>query len=85
MSRLVGGTAALFFLTVLFLYFDPIVEDSIYGFGTDQVGVDTRPASVLDSYLHAWQWWVPLFIVGIFIYLFTAGRETDSPSQYYKL
>jgi len=70
--RLVVGLIALFSLTIIYTYFDAVVEDNFYtDMGKAHV-TDSRADSLLDSYLNGWQQWVPLFIIAIFIYMLAA-------------
>jgi len=72
------AVTALFFLTVMYIFFDPVIEDEIYDFGIGQVGSGTQAADAIDNFLYAWQRWTILFIIGIFLLIFTAGRERDT-------
>lgn len=74
--RLVVGLIALFSLTIIYTYFDTVVEDKFYtDLGKNHV-TDPRADSLLDSYLNGWQSWVPLFLIAIFIYTLAAfGNE----------
>ena len=71
--RLITALTALFMLTVIFTYFDPVVEDDIYGFADERLS--GTPQQVIDKYLGAWHFWVPAFLLAIFIYVVSAGAE----------
>jgi len=76
-TRLMSGLVALFVLTIIFTYFDPVVEDTIYGFGSSQITEDA-PQQVIDKYLGGWQFWIPAFLLAIFVLVVSAGAERNN-------
>ena len=79
--RMFAGLTAMFVLTVLVVYYDPVMEDSIYGDLEKQVDDGTRPQEIMDYYLDGWQIWPIMFIAAILIYTLTSGRSKDFPSR----
>jgi hypothetical protein len=71
--RLMTALTSFFVLTIIFTYFDPVVEDDIYGFADERL--TGTPQAVIDKYLGAWHFWVPAFLLAIFIYVVSAGME----------
>lgn len=84
-SRIIMGIGALFALTIIFIAFDPVIEDNIYQQGIDMVESGSLAERALNDFLWSWQRWTILFIIGIFLLLFTAGMESSTPRQRYNL
>ena len=84
-SRMIMGVSALFALTIIFIFFDPVIEDSIYAQGIDMVEADSMAERALNDFLWSWQRWSILFIIGIFLLIFTAGMESSTPRSRYNL
>ena len=73
---------ALFALTVIYIFFDPVLEDKIHSQSVELIDEDGgTPDLLVDKYLSMWQMWVPMFLLAILVYMFTAGRESDRPSR----
>lgn len=79
-GKIAAGMFALFFLSTLYIFFDPVIEDNIYASMGDQLSGDTRPQELLDLYLETWQIWPAMFILAILLYTLTSGRTKDHPS-----
>jgi hypothetical protein len=76
--RLLTGLMAFFILTIIFTYFDPIIEDNIYtGFAGKQLDADSKAMNVVNKYLTGWKVWVPGFLLAIIIYALSAGGERE--------
>ena len=63
---------ALFVLTIIFVYMDPVVEDNIHAEMKERVTGEAA-SNLLDTYLNSWHMWVPLFLAAIFLYVVSAG------------
>jgi len=72
--RLFAGMIALFALTVIFIFFDPVIT-TIQEKMVDILGTTGTPLDLTTKYLNGWHIWVPLFIIAIFIYMVSAGFE----------
>ena len=83
--RIMMGVGALFALTIIFIFFDPVIEDSIYQQGMDMAEDDSMAERALNDFLWSWQRWTILFIIGIFLLIFTAGMESSTPRSRYNL
>ena len=75
-ARIMTALVSLYILTMIFIYFDPLVEDKIYGFADEKI-TDAKPQNIIDKYLGAWQFWVPAFLLAIFIFIISAGAEPN--------
>lgn len=80
-GRIVAALVAFFVLTIIFVFFDPVIEDNIYEDVASSRIEDERAQLVADMFLNQWHWWVAPFIAAIFIYIITAGRTEDYPSR----
>lgn len=73
-ARPLLALAAFFTLIIIFVYFDPVVSGAIYDFGKDQTQ-STAGDAIIDQYLNQWHYWVPMFIIAIFLFVITAGGD----------
>ena len=74
-GRLTGALVAVFVLTIIFTYFDPVIEDDLHAQGISMVTNPTA-TNILNKFLNQWHWWVPMFLLAIFIYAVSSGGET---------
>jgi len=72
--RMAAAMVALTVLTIVFLFFDPVIEDNLYTDSINRVQ-DSRATTMLNKYLNSWHLWVAPFLLAIFIYMTTAGQE----------
>ena len=50
-SRLIAGLIALFCLTIIFVFFDPVVEDSIHAESVEIINDEgSTPDTLIDKY-----------------------------------
>lgn len=79
---LLAALIALVFLTVMYVYFDPIML-RVANMSKETFGGD---ASIVDMNLRNFRYALPLMIIVIFLYAFTQGRKVDyvETPQYYR-
>lgn len=75
--RLAVGLFSLFALTVIYIYFDPVMEDNIHADMRQLVTPGGTADTIADRYLTGWQSWVPMFLLAIIIYVVAAGGESN--------
>lgn len=79
-DRLFLALMGLFVLTIIYVFFDPLIEDKLYtGYGVEQTDAGSTPRNILDKYMAGWHWWLPMFLLAILIYAATAGRSRRTP------